>query len=153
MSQGFVLLVTDVEGWAGRPGDVEKLYGVTYEDWVKGWVASTRSLPLQDGPFIAEYKLDAKSKKSGTVSVKDLPKSLQECLGCSKTLCDGSPLTFTFTGLSLRISRDLTSEEQSAKEQKSAMASWLMLEPTPFVGGKGRWPMLCGEHRFNIQKF
>ncbi len=152
MSQGFVLLVTDVDAWAGRPGGDPVLFDVPFDEWVKGWVSATRSLPVKEGPFVADYQLDAKSKKSGLVTVKDLPKSLRECLGCAKPLCDGSSMTFLFSGLSLTITRELTREEEAAKGQKSASVSWLMLEPTPFKAGKGRWPMLCGEYRFNVQK-
>jgi hypothetical protein len=153
MSHGFLLLVTDVDGWVGRPGGSEMLFGVTYEDWIKGWVAASRSLPVGDKPFVADYKLDPNVPKSGNVQVKEMPKSLQECLKCPKAMCDGVGLTFTFSGLSLRISREITGDERAEKGQKVAMASWIMLDQTPFTEGKGRWPMLCGEHRFNIQKF
>ncbi len=152
MSQGFVFLATDIDSWAGKPGGSLVLFDVSYKNWVAAWVAAQRSLPTKDGAFVAEYQLDAKSNTNGVLVVKNLPKSLQDCLGCAKSLCEGAPLTFVFSGLSLTISRELTPDEQKVNSQKSASVSWLMLEPTPFASSKGQWPMLCGEHRFNIQK-
>ena len=78
---------------------------------------------------------------------------LRECLGCAKTACEKSPISFMFWDLGLTVSRETTPEERQASGLKSGRASWVMMEPTPYVGGEPKWLFLCGSHRMSVQKF
>lgn len=153
LSQGFMVLATRLDEWVGKGKDQIRVYDSLYSDFVKAWASSPRSLPVKKDVFVAEYALDRDSTTSGQVNFKDeLPEALRTCFGCAKTPCNKSPISFTFSGLSLLMSRDLTPEEQQVSTVKTAQVSWLIMEPTPFLAGEPKWPFLCGEHRFVIQK-
>jgi hypothetical protein len=151
-SQGFLRIVTDLDAWVGQATHEPRLYGVSYREWISGWVSGKRSLPAPEKPFSAEFKSDKKMPHRGEVRVIELTHQLQECLKCSDKLCGSTPLNFVFSGLSLTISRGLSPDEQKKAGQATASATWIMLEQTPFVKARPAWPMMCGEHRFNIQK-
>jgi hypothetical protein len=152
-AKGFLEIVSNMDSWVGKSIAEPTLYGVTYTDWVIAWSSAKRSLPVNDELFTAAYKLNANSPKTGSVKPVNIPKSLKECLKCASDLCDKTPLNFEFSGTSLTVSRNLSPDETKASGQKTASVSWLMIEQTPFIKGKPAWPMLCGAHRFNIQKF
>ena len=153
ITPGFVALATKLDEWVGKAGGTPRLFDVTYDAWVAAWAKAPRSLPVTGGIAVADYVVDRDSKTSGLVRFKeDIPQALRECLGCGKTPCDRSPVTFMFSGLSLTMSRDLTPDEQKIAQAKSVNVSWIMMEPTPFIAGEAKWPFLCGEHRFNVQK-
>jgi len=153
ISPGFLSLASKLDDWVGKSGAQTKIFELSYDDWMKAWAKSARSLPTKDGLFVAEYTPDRESLRSGLVTAKNaIPSSLRECLGCASTPCDKAPISYEFNGLGLSLTRVLTPEEQKTSGQKSAKASWVIVEATPFVAGKPKWPFLCGEHRFNIQK-
>ena len=153
ISQGFVSLATKLDEWTGKKGQGLSIFDLSYPNYVKAWAQSTRSLPVTGGVAVAEYSLEAEGSLTGNVKFQgDIPMSLRECLGCAKSDCAKSQVNFSFSGLGLTISRQLTAEEQKISKAKSMSVSWIMMEPTPFSGGEGKWPFLCGEHRFNVQK-
>jgi hypothetical protein len=152
-SQGFLGLATKLDEWVGQNGDVSKIFDLPYSDWVKAWSNAPRSLPVNKEVFVAEYQIERNLPTAGVVRIKgDAPKELRECLGCVKTSCEKSPILFSFSGLGLTFTRDLTAEERESSPLKTARVAWIMMEPTPFVAGEPKWPFLCGEHRFNIVK-
>ena len=153
ISQGFVSLATKLDEWTGKKGLGINIFDLSYANYVKAWAQSTRSLPVTGGVAVADYTLDGEGSLTGNVKFQgETPMSLRECLGCPQTECAKSPVTFSFSGLGLTISRQLTAEEQKNTRAKSMSVSWIMMEPTPFSGGESKWPFLCGEHRFNVQK-
>jgi hypothetical protein len=153
ISQGFLSLASKLDEWVGRRGESIRFFDVTYNEWIRAWVQSPRSLPVKEGILIGEYAPDGDSATTGVVKFKgELPVSIRECLGCPTTVCERAPVTFSFSGLSLTLTRVLQPEEQKALNAKSASMSWIMMEPTPFISGVPKWPFMCGEHRFNVQK-
>jgi hypothetical protein len=154
ISTGFLSLATKLDEWVGLKATAEQIFDLPYADWVKAWAKSPRSLPTKDGPALAAYSVDQNDAMKGLVQFKgDIPAALRACLGCAKTACESTPISFTFKGLSLTMDRVLSEGEQKSAGMKEGRASWMMSESTPFVGGEAKWAMLCGEHRFNIQKF
>ncbi len=153
MSQGFLGMATKLDEWVSKPGGDYKIFDLTYAEWVKAWSKSTRSLPVKKEIFKSDFKADGEGALTGLVIPKEqIPAELRECLGCAKTPCEKAPISFVFWGLGLTISRETTPDERQASGQKSGRASWVMLEPTPFVGGEPKWPFMCGAHRMSIQK-
>lgn len=151
---GLLSLVTHLDAWISKEGQGEKIFGLSYDTWLEGWVKTIRRLPTKDGDVLAEFSPKLDSLKAGTVVFKGvIPQSLRNCLGCGKTPCEKSVVNYEFHGLGLALERRLTADEQKASDRKVGRGSWVLTESSPIVSGKPKWPFLCGEHRYNIQKF
>ena len=154
ISTGFLKIATKIDEWVGGEGTTRKIFGFPYVDWVKAWTTSSRSLPTPDGPASASYELVSGSLTSGRLRFgAEAPAALRECLGCDDNLCSQGALTFVFSDILLRVEHELSAAQQSKLGVKTASAAWVMSSPTPFTTAVPNWTMLCGNHRFNIQKF
>ncbi len=154
LSPGFLTLASRLDEWVSKAGDELKIFDLTYSEWVRAWAKAPRSLPVKKEIFLAEFKVDTESPLTGLVKPKEqMPMELRECLGCAKTACEKSPISFMFWDLGLTVSRETTPEERQASGLKSGRASWVMMEPTPYVASVPKWLFLCGSHRMSVQKF
>lgn len=153
LSSGFLGMASRLDEWVGKAGGETKIFDLSYPDWVRAWSKSPRSLPVKKEVFLAEFIVDKDSSMTGLVKARDqIPMELRECLGCAKSSCDKAPITFMFWDLGLTILRETTAEERQTSGLKAGRASWVMMEPTPYVAGEAKWLFLCGSHRLNVQK-
>ena len=151
---GLLGMVTTLDAWTGKQGKVETIFGVEYTEWINELFKSLRKLPTKDGDVSVDFNPERENVKIGTVQFKGvIPQSLRECLGCGKTACEKSIAGYEFSGIGLSLARRLTPEEQKTYGSKFAKASWILTEKSPASANQAKWPLLCGEHRFNIQKF
>ena len=95
ISHGFLSLASKLDDWVGKSGAQTKIFELSYDDWIKAWTKSARSLPTKDGLFVAEYTPDRDGMRTGLVTAKSaIPSSLRECLGCASTQCDKAPISY-----------------------------------------------------------
>lgn len=154
ISTGFLKIATKIDEWVGRNGTTQKIFGFPYSDWVKAWASAPRSVPTPDGPASASYELASGSDFSGHLNFStEVPAALRECLGCEDKKCSRGPLTFLFSDLLFTIEHELSESQRKTMGVKVGSAAWVMVSPTPFTSAAPNWAMLCGNHRFNVQKF
>jgi hypothetical protein len=154
ISTGFLKIATKVDEWVGREGTTRKIFGFPYNTWTKAWVSAPRSVPTPDGPASASYELVSGSEFSGRLKfATEVPAALRECLGCEDKQCTHGQLTFAFSDLLFTVEHEISEPQQKKMGVKVGSATWVMVSPTPFTSAVPNWAMLCGNHRFNIQKF
>jgi len=152
-SSGLLTLVTTIDAWVGKPGKSDLVFDTDYRTWIDEWVKTVQRLPTKDGDVTVDFNPERENSKVGLVEFKgSIPQSIRDCLGCGKTPCEKSQPSYEFNGIGLSLTRRLTPEEMKTSDLKVARASWLLLEPKAYSGSQPKWPFLCGEHRFNIQK-
>jgi hypothetical protein len=152
-ASGLLTFVTTIDAWVGKPGKRDLIFDTDYRTWIDEWVKTAQRLPTKDGDALVDFNPERENSKVGLVEFKGaIPQSLRECLGCGKTPCEKSQPSYEFNGIGLSLVRRLTPEELKTSDLKVAKASWVLIEPKAYSGNVPKWPFLCGEHRFNIQK-